>query len=478
MGMLDFILRRPPVKSPRDEKKNVNKPDPTNLYAQGGVAVKMFEDLPTLQKAQAYKILYEHDTVVIPAQKLAQKCGAFRSSIVGGGETGEFMQEVVNQSMGLQAAQEYLYYAVIEGVRFLWKRARPAGKINVLDARDCGGQKVRAGGHYWWDGYDGGNVIRFQPLAGWSATKEAVDVDRDRVLVFKPSVDANPEGDTKLAQNLLRVAHLSALLDVAEQVYTERHSLPKEIIKRVMDDLDPASVASAITVGLSKLQGAHALKNWSMERKEALELIEASGRTWQFLESLRSSLNARGHKLLTGENLTSDSTGSGDSGSSEQADNQLFSRAAYAMALMGESFTNEMLPFLLEVNKHRAPPLKLKDEPMRWVFRAPVEKQRLKPAELYGAWDRGYPTEYGFCAAVLGTDVPPGKNPRDLFYRVGMSPEDQAKKQELAEQQTKEMMPSSTGGAEQRKDREVPGSDMPPDDKQDKQTDKRNMDKE
>lgn len=468
MGILDVI--RPKRKSPKDITKNVNVPEAKRRLSRRGATVPMFEDMPTLSEPKAYSIIYEQDTTFSPLQKTARKCGAFKSMIVGGGERGKMMQQIVDQGVGMKVAQEWMFYAIVEGWRGLWLKAIPKGRFNVLNLFGSGGKKLNAGGNWWWGGWDDPTVIKMSPINSY-LPDESVLCERERVCIFCPTADVNPEGDTRMAQNSLRVAYLTSLLDVAEQVYTERHSLPKEIIKKVMSELDPLSVESALQAGLDELAGASALKNFTLDSKEALEIVETSGRTWQFLQALRASLNGRGHKLVTGENLTSDSSDSGDTGSSELADKQLFGVAAYIMSMMSEAFTMQVLPFLEEVNKHILPPALKKDPPMVWVFVPPIEKQRLSPAETFGAMDREYPLTYGFISQVLGTGVPPGKNPDDIF----VIPSKMRAAQAVEEAG---MMPSSTGEGRQRPDREVPGSGMPPEDKQDKQTDKRNLDKE
>lgn len=457
--------------SPKDTTANVNAPEPNSAYGSRGGTVPMFKDFPTLSNPAAHSLIYEMDTCFSPLQQLARRCGAFSSEIVGGGERGRAMQEhVVDQSIAINAAQEFLSYGQMEGVRFLWLRGRPVGKWNVLDARDCGGIKVRAGGNFWWDGHDGNNIVRFAPLSGFSQDQKDQKLERWRVAVFKPSIEVNPEGDTRQAVNLLRVAHLSQLLDVAEQVYTERHSLPKEIIKRVMDDLDPDSVGSAIAVGLDQLEGATALKNWSMDRKNALELIEASGRTWQFLEALRVSLRARARELVM-----SDSEGSGGGEkrdpSSELSDKQIFSVAAYIMKNMAECFSTDVLPFLERINEHKLPPAKAKDPPMVWTFKPPVEMQRITPQQLYGGLNLGIPTVNKFIYEVMGAPIPTGVDPDGVFIYKPSSPFGE-------EKDDKPKLPSKDGGSEQRPDREEPGSGMEPEPTQDKDGDLRNQGKD
>jgi hypothetical protein len=449
MGFFSKVL--PKKRAKRNFKRNVNRALSKLLHAgTSGAVVPMFEDMPTKIDWRAYEIINEQDVTLSPVLKYGEKCGAFRSKISGGGERGRALNKVVQASFGLLDAQEWLAgRSRVEGVAFLYLRGRPHGRFNVLDARGCGGRKLRAGGNYWWDGWEGNDAVRFAPRRG-TLNKDDEDtlVDRNRLCVFAPTSDINPEGDTRRALPLLRIAWLSSLLEQAEQVYTERFSLPKEILKRAIEGMNPDDVDNAFIDALGEIEDSLAIDNLAMDSREKMEIIEAKGKTWEFLKELRSKLEARAHKLITGEMQSSGGAGeAGDRGGHELADKQLFFAAKSTMGKLAEAFTIQVIPFLEEINNWWLPEADEDEPPMKWEFLAPIEKQRIQPAEMYAGMDRAVPMKWGFIDAVLGTES--GKDPDSFF----VSP--------VALQKTQPMMPSSTGEAEQRKDREVPGSNMP-----------------
>jgi hypothetical protein len=470
MGFFDWI-KLPTKRSPKDDAANVNEPTSTSAVGNRGAKLPLFRDLPTEIAYRAYDQIYSQDVTYHPLLKRAKKCGGFTAMVIGEGERRDQLQDVVDNSMGMPQTQEFLSYSDVEGVRGVWMMASPRGKMNVVSFLGGGMKKWKAGGELWWGGFQSRDAVRLSPRSS-THLQEDVTLDRNRLLVHCPTIEVNPDGDTTLGLNLLRIATLGKLLEGAMQVYTERHSLPKEIIELVMREYSPSFVTSAASAALATLQDANAMKSWSTTPDEALKMVEASGKTWQFLLEMYKLLATRAHKLTTGEFLTS-GTDTGDI--PELAERQFFSAAAYAMKLMGESFTHDFLPYAEKINEHWLAPRKKKDPPMWIEFRAPIEKQQLKPAEMLQIMDRWYPTTYADASAVFGTELPPGVDPKAVFLKPGMP---SVKAEEPAKPDDK--VPSSTGETDQRTDREQEDSNIPADDtrKQDKNEDLRTVDKD
>lgn len=463
--MAKFLgMKLPSRRSKRNFKAQVNKAVAKYLYGQKGARVPMFEDLPTKMDWRAYEIIYEQDTCLAPARKLARKCGAFRAKISGGGERGKALNTALKHSVGLHDIQEWLaMHGEVEGVAFAWLMGRPHGKMNVLDFRGCGGRKLKAGGNYWWDGWAGNSAVRFSPKRGnLDKEDEAVNLDRNRLCVFTPTASINPEGDTRLAFCLLRIAWISSIVEQSEQVHAERFSIPKEIIKRVVDGMNPDDVDDAFTNALGEIEDSLAVHNLGMDMREKLEIVEVKGKTWEFLKELRSKLEARAHRLLTGEIQSGGGAGEkGDRGGHDVADKQLFAAAKYLMVKMGESWTMQVLPFLESINDFWLPKAGEDDPPMKITFQAPIEKQRVTPAETIAAIQVGYPLKYGFIDDVFGHES--GEDPDKKFISPTVG--------------QKVDKPSSTGEGVQRKDRAEPDSGMPAENEKNKQ-DLRNVGKE
>jgi hypothetical protein len=447
--------------------ENPNKPVSTTRLARRGSSLPMFTDLPTQVERGAYDVIYEHDATFSPMFKRACKVGMFVPVVIGEGPRRDEMQEIVDNCIGMSEILEHLSYADLEGVMFAWLRSQalPDSKMNVVNFMGCGERKINAGGNYWWGGVDYPKMVRLEPLSNGNSDDESLTLDPKRVVVFCPSATPNPDGDTRMALNMLRIASQAAVLDQAEHVYTERHSLPKEIIELVMKEFDPSIVQTALVSAGAALRDSHALDNLAMSPDEVMKLVETNGKTWQFLMELRKSLNGRAHKLVTGENMTTETEGGGDS---ELAEKQFFSRAAYILKKMADPLTTVFLPFCAEINKHWMTPRKVKDKPMYLEFRPAIEKHRLSVSELNASADRNIPMLWEDVYAVLGMTMPEGIKEKfgDYYLKSNMEPE------------KKENLPLPTDGpGMQRSDREQKDSDVPDEHtrKQDPKEDMRNV---
>lgn len=470
-------LKLPKKKSPSDKEANINKPRATGGFGRRGSALPGFEDLPTRIEPKAYDIIYEHDTTYQPLLKRARRCGSFVPVVVGGGKRGQGLQRALDLSRGLNEMKEFLSYADVEGVRFAWLRSMPMNDMNVIDARGCGGRKLKAGGDYWWGGHDSNLGVRLAPPSNLREEEdEDMLVDMTRMMVVCPSAEVNPEGDTKFGLALLRVAKEAAVLDDAEYVYAQRHSLPKPVLEVLMTAFGEEHISHALNTAVGKLAGLSSMDAIAMDAEKVMKLLEANGKTWQFLTELRISLNGRAHKLVTGENLTSDSSGSGDSGSSSNAEKQFLSAAAYVMSSQSDAWTYTLLPFLEKVNESWLPARRKSDPPMYVEFRAPVEKQRLTVAEISQIADRNVPIRWDELYSTTGLTMPEGVDQEfgPYYLHSKMNPKGAPGGDEGGD------LPSNTGESTQRSDREQEDSGIPADDtrKKDPREDLRNADKE
>lgn len=472
MALFGLIKPRKKVDGAKGEQPN--RPTVRRFHGRRGARVPLYEDLPTGMERRAYEIIHEQDSTFAPLQKRGQKCGGFVPVVVGEGERKDQMQEVVDHCRGVPQILEHLSYADLEGARFAWMKAEAFGRMNVVNFLGGAGRKVLAGGDIWWGGYGSDDAVRLAPLNGIRGDgDEDVTLDRKSLLVFCPSAEINPEGNTMMAVSMYKIARLSAVLSIAETVYTERHGLPKEVVEVILKEFDAASVNTAINDAASALRGSSAMDVMGLTPAEIVKLLEPTGTTWKFLQALRVSVQSRAHRLVTGESISSGMEQGGDVGSSDLAEKQFFSKAAYIMKMMAEPFSHEFLPFLEKINDHWLAPKRKKDKPMFIEFRPAVEKTKLTVQELLQSMDRGVPIRWEECYSVLGlTEIEKLRETYgdhyfkpNLITSGGGNPDD-------------EQVPSSTGDSTQRSDREAPGSGI--DDKmtrkQDSKKDIRNVD--
>lgn len=423
MGMFSWF-RKPSKKSPKDKTENVNKPESRGRGRRRGYPD--YPDQPTMLDRNAYAKIYEQSSCYTPLLKRARKCALFAPVVVGGGDTGKELQDILDESIALPHAQEFLSYTDVEGVRFLWLRTKQVGKMNVLDATGCGEKKIKAGGRYWWGGYDSPDVVQLASmLTPLREGNEDTLLDRSRLLVSYNSAIVNPEGDTTLGMNLFSVARAEIDLERAETAFAQKFSIPRPILEMVMREFSSEDTEGTMQRDLDLVAGASGFDAIATDAEKALKLLETNGNTWKFLSERRIMINGIAHKLVTGENLSTDSSGSGDTGSSEQAERQFFSSAVYTMRIQSEHWSRDVMPFLLDVNSHWMTPLRKKDR--MWIeFRPVQEKHRLSVAEMVQSMREDIPLAWPTVYEVLGVPMPAGVEEEHgpYYQRSKMMPAD------------------------------------------------------
>lgn len=462
MGMFDW-LKKPKRKELKLEE-NANKAVTVGTEGRGR-GLPGFSDLPTQIFWNAYDIIYEHDCTFSPLQKRAQRCSKFAMHLVGSGDFRNEMQKILDETIGLPQALEFLSYADLEGVRFAWLKTSPVGRMNVLNLLGAGGKKLKAGGDYWWGGYDYPDVIRVRPATQNDKSDEDATYSASRFVIFSPSGDVNPEGDTRMGLNMIRLGSLAAILDKAEFVYTERNSLPREIIEVVMKKFSPSSVAGMLNSAVAALRGADAMDVAGTSAEQVLKLLEPSGRTATFLLELRNKLESRAHKLVTGEDKSSGSGGNNDVGIPDNAEKQFMASASRLLNLASEEFTNKVIPFLAEANSHYLPQRKEEDGPLYIEFRPVPEKNKLSVAELSQVANIGGPIAWSDYFAITGLSAIPDieKTHGPYYIKSVMNPG--GKTEDFA---------TTDSGNKQRKDRMEPTKPK----EEPKNMDVRNVDEE
>lgn len=476
----DFVAQEPP------------------LWAAFGDTMKSWKDPAYAVSAEAYLTARRNDVVTQPMGKFAEKIGAMSLTVVGQGKLRDELQKIVDQAKGMSDGLEWLAWAKIEGVRFLSHRAVMDEQIGyyVPDARGCGAMKWKAGGNIYWAGWAADldnpkrsigkvpetNVDPEKPMS----EKDGQWFDRKEWTVFRPGAGTNPEGELDIALQVFLIAESAQLLDKAMRIYSDRYSLPRELLKKMVDQLRPDEMASTFTSVKTRLATANARTRIPMNAQDALELLEPKGTTWGFLTEYRSMLERRVHKLICGEDVSSGGQESGDRGGRDMADKQLNSAAISFGKKIADALTNDWLEWVIEKNKGLLPRLKSGEPKPYLALRPPVEKQRISVAELVQVIDRDVELNSDFVYEVVGTDKPEGVGPTFKSSRDGAMAARQKAAEAKAEAGVDENgdpvspegdKPSNEGGSTQRNDREQKDSGIPSEDtrKQNPDEDLRNL---
>src|SRR5690606_24593716 len=135
--------------------------------------------------------------VMQPMDKLAKRIGGMKVEVVGTGERRDRLQYYVDQATGFGDALEWLAWAEVEGLRFLWNRADwdKNEEIFIPDFRGCGRMKWKAGGNFYWTGWGDNRVAKLQETYGVNTT-DVEDAkpqwyDRKQAVVFRPGAGDN-----------------------------------------------------------------------------------------------------------------------------------------------------------------------------------------------------------------------------------------------------------------------------------------------
>lgn len=461
--------------------------------------MKSWKDAAYSIDAQAYDTLRRNDVVVQPMNKFGERISSMQLTVVGQGKRRDELQKIVEQAKGVPDMLEWLAWARVEGARFISHRATYDDHSGYMipDARGCGAMKWKAGGNIYWEGWakdteDPKRSIGKVPETNVNPEKPVSEKDGqwyDRVewTVFRPGAGTSPEGELETTLQAFLIAESAQLLDKAMRVYADRYSLPRELLKKMVDLVRPDEMTATMTSVKTRLASANARTRMPMNAQDALELLEPKGSTWGFLTEYRSLLERRVHKLITGEDVSSGGQESGDRGGRDLADKQLNSAAVSFGKKITDALTNDWLAWIEKINDKDLPKLKSGEPRPYLALRPAVEKQRISVAELVQVIDRDIELYSDFVYEVIGTDKPEGVGPTYKNSRDGVL----AAQQKAAEAKMEAGAvdedgnpvspegdkPSNEGGSKQRNDREQKDSGITPEDtrKQKPEEDLRNI---
>lgn len=378
----------------------------------------LFPDALKALNFDAYNLLRRTDVVAQPVNKLAKKVGMFRLVAVGKGARRDAVQRVCDNIRGLTEMLEFLTWAVPEGVRFAWVKGHWCEQFYAPDLRGGGRIKRNAGGVYIWNGYDysasgNGDIVKideglysFGGGKNESAARKAKTIDRDQVIVFRPGAGSNPEGDLDVGYQLYLVAEAASLLDKAQRVYAERHALPKEIIRKMIDRLRPDEAESVLASAAEKFSKANARQVAAMSASDLIEYLEPKGTTFDFLLQYRQQLEERAARIVTDEFISS--MGSDKPTGSSKAGVDLFELSALSLARkMSEPVGETLLKLIERWNPHFLPAYQDGEPPIYLELRPISPRMKTTVAEIVQMIDRELPLPTDWLYETLGCERDP-----------------------------------------------------------------------
>lgn len=440
--------------------------------------IKSWEDDAYKIDSKAYKTILKNDVISQPLMEFAERMGGMQVTVVGSGKLRDELQKIVDASSGLGDMLNWLCYAKVEGVRFIQHRAVYDEDLGyfIPDFRGCGARKWKAGGVIYWEGWRADQLNPERSIGKVSELVGNVDdpliakdsvgrwYDRKQWTVFRPGAGTNPEGDIEHVLQLFLLAESAQLLDKAMRVYADRYSLPREMLKEMLDRLRPDEMTTRLRSAADKAARSSGRRRSAMTQEQAIELVEPKGATWQFLTEYRSVLERRSVRIIWGSDLAMSSLEGGDRGGKDVGAKEKFAQLAAFGKKITDALTDDWLAWVMDINGEDLPRLR-KGEPKPYLaLRPAAEKQRLTVPELKSVADMKVPVSAADVYATLGIDRPEGAP--DVFDWKDVNPAGGG------------FQSSPNGEGEQRPDRkEGDSGDMDPKEspRQDPKDDKRNM---
>lgn len=396
---------------------------PASIAGDGAAGLfPRFQDPVYALNPKAYQTIRRTDAVAQPVQKVAKIVASMNVVAVGKGARRDAVQRSIDSAKGLPDFLEGLCWGVPEGVIFGWMKAylvKVAEPYFAPDFRSALRRKYNAGGSYLWNGHDysatgEGDVVKANENkmaltwggapddALWRAARK---LKRDRILVFRPGAGNEPEGDLDMAWQLYLIAEAASLLDKSQRVYAERHSLPREVYHKLVDDLRPDEMETVMSEVNEKWKAANARQRMVMPLGDMLKMLEPSGTTWQFLTEYRRQLEERAHKIVCDEFITT--MGSDSPSNSSKVGKEALSGTAMVWARkISESLNNDLLPFLERINSHW--PAYASGEPEIYLeLRPSSASAKVSVGELVQLMKEKYPLPADRIGEVIGMEVAP-----------------------------------------------------------------------
>jgi hypothetical protein len=303
----------------------------------------------------AYKLMRRCPAVIQPVKKLGERIAAMDLKVVGPAERSAAIQKIIKQAYCLPDAIKFLVWGYLMGVVFVQisKGVTREGPdiFTVPDFMGGARHKWKAGGTYAWDWK---RIMKQQDdetvAATWDVTKEQ-EVRIEDHIIFRPGIGSSPEGDLDLAYAVFRLAERYELISKNIDAYADRHGLPREIIKKEMNQVAAANAAAVRNNAARSVANLTSGQAVGLSVKEALEYLEPSGTTADFLLESLTEVYGEVHRLILNQDLTSSTKGAGPAGSSQVhlAEEEIAVQTAARQ--IAECFNRYLLPWILRENE-------------------------------------------------------------------------------------------------------------------------------
>lgn len=412
----------------------------------------------------AYQTIRRTDVTAQPFNKVAKIVAGMNLVAVGKGPRRDAIQKAIDSAKGLPDFIEDICWGRAEGVIFAWMRAflvRVKESYYAPDLRSSIRRKYNAGGTYLWDGVDysasgEGNIVKVNENRtsgiAWGGApddalwREARKIRRERVIVYRPGAGNNPEGNLDMAWQLYLIAEAAMLLDKSQRVYAERHSLPREVYHKLVDELRPDEQAAVLDEVNEKWKAANGRQRMVMPLGDMLKILEPSGTTWEFLTTYRRQLEERAHKVVCDEFITT--MGSDSPSNSSKVGQQALNATAMLWARqISEALNNDLLPFIERINPQF--PAYGPEEPEVYLeLRPSSAAAKVTVGELVQLMEKEWPMPADRIGEIIGMEVAPELKGKFFVGKAKANPFDAPKMPNPLG-----LPPTKEDGGEQRKDR-------------------------
>lgn len=366
-----------------------------------------WRDPVTELDTRCYEICRTTDAVANPMNKLAGRVASHQLTVAGpDGPRKEALQRIVDLMPKMPETISALMWAYAEGVIFGWLRIWrhiDGYAIPAISVR----RKVTAGGTFVWDGE---RVVKRQEF-GYGVVvsandAQAMDLPRDRVLVFVPGNTGHPEGDLDLAWRLYLIAEAAQHNERSSWKYAHRHSLPWDIFHAAVGKATPSAARARIDSSANKMAALNAKQtSMGVQRDDIIGLIEPRGTTANFLDQRATRIEQRAELALLRNVLTSRTADSGPTGSSVIHKGEQDAAESSAAKSLAEPFSNDLLPYIETRNADLLPPDHAGEH---WIELTPQPppKDTAKASDVISAWNSHLPQDANTVYGVLGQPVP------------------------------------------------------------------------
>lgn len=294
----------------------------------------------------AYHIISRCPAIFSPIKKLAVRIAKLDWVVVGQGPDAIVAQESLDNAKGLPQAIEWLLWALVEGVRFVYKDRGVVGGVVVPDFRQGGRKKKNAGGLIQWDGT---RIVQVREVTG-VATAVDKTLNRDDWIVFRPGGGSNPEGEPEIGLIAYDIAkdYTEARKNMA--AYMELHGVPMRVIKRRLDKARSSQISGLLGDAAEKYARIKNNQVAALSSDDSLELLEPKGQGFKDMREYTQELSSEFQAAILGNTLTTNTATSGPAGSSDVHLQEEDEFVMYYALLIADALTDDLLPWMLVQN--------------------------------------------------------------------------------------------------------------------------------